>query len=177
MACGEPRRRMGDSLRFLVYLQCVVIAEIDGDLFLVLTINETSFMKKFLSITLLLTAMFLTFSACSSDDETSSLSGTKWVAKFADKDYIVLNFTSNSNVEGSFTDSNLVIDGKLSTGNYSTKDNQVTFSNFVIKYFGIAEYRFEKAEISGSAMTVSYYWKYNTSSDWGSVYTKTFSMK
>jgi hypothetical protein len=69
VACGEPRRRMGDSLRFLVYLQCVVIAEIDGDLFLVLTINETSFMKKFLSITLLLTAMFLTFSACSSDDE------------------------------------------------------------------------------------------------------------
>lgn len=60
---------MGDSLRFLVYLQCVVIAEMDGDLFLVLTINETSFMKKFLSITLLLTAMFLTFSACSNDDD------------------------------------------------------------------------------------------------------------
>ena len=109
-------------------------------------------MKKFLSMTLLLTAMFLTFSACSSDDENNSLSGTEWITKFADNHYIIIKFTSDSNVEGYFTDTNFVMVGSLSTGKYSMKDNQVTFNNFIIKYYGIAEYRYESAQISGSAI-------------------------
>lgn len=135
-------------------------------------------MKKFLSMTLLLTAMFLTFSACSSDDDdTNSLSGTEWVAKFADNHYIVIKFTSDSNVEGYFTDTNFVTVGSISTGTYSVKDNQVTFNNFIIKYYAIAGYRYESAQISGSAMTTTYYWKYNTSSNWGASQTDTFSKK
>lgn len=135
-------------------------------------------MKKFLCMTLLLTAMFLTFSACSSDDDdTNSLSGTEWVAKFADNHYIIIKFTSDSNVEGYFTDINFVTVGSISTGTYSMKDNQVAFNNFIIKYYGIAGYRYENAQISGSAMTTTYYWKYNTSSNWGSSQTDTFSKK
>ncbi len=134
-------------------------------------------MKKFLSMTLLLTAMFLTFSACSSDDENSSLSGTEWITKFADNHYIIIKFTSDSNVEGYFTDTNFVMVGSLSTGKYSMKDNQVTFNNFIIKYYGIAEYRYESAQISGSAMTTTYYWKYNSSTDWGSSSTDNFSKR
>ena len=134
-------------------------------------------MKKFLSMTLLLTAMFLTFSACSSDDENNSLSGTEWITKFADNHYIIIKFTSDSNVEGYFTDTNFVMVGSLSTGKYSMKDNQVTFNNFIIKYYGIAEYRYESAQISGSAMTTTYYWKYSSSTDWGSSSTDNFSKR
>lgn len=49
----------------------MVIAEIGDPLFLVLTIKFQVY-EKFLSMTLLLTAMFLTFSACSSDDDETN---------------------------------------------------------------------------------------------------------
>ena len=117
-------------------------------------------MKKFLCMTLLLTAMFLTFSACSSDDdEKNSLSGTEWVTKYAD-DYLIIKFTSDSKVEGYFAVSNFVMDGRLSSGTYTIDGNQVTFNNFIIKYMGSFEYRYTNATISGSAMTVTYYMKH-----------------
>ena len=135
-------------------------------------------MKKFFSMTLLLTAMFLTFSACSSDDdEKNSLSGTEWIRKYTDDHYIIIKFTSDSKVEGYFTDTNFVMVGSSSSGTYSMQYNQVTFSNFIIKYYGIAGYRYENAQISGSSMTTTYYWKYNASSDWGSSLTDTFSKR
>ena len=115
-------------------------------------------MKKFLCMTLLLTAMFLTFSACSSDDdEKNSLSGTEWVTNFAD--------------------SNFVMDGRLSSGTYTIDGNQVTFNNFIIKYMGSFEYRYTNATISGSAMTVTYYMKHTTSSNWGTAETDNFSKR
>lgn len=46
----------------------MVIAEISGALFLVLTIKIQVY-EKLLSMTMLLTVMFLTFSACSNDDD------------------------------------------------------------------------------------------------------------
>lgn len=134
-------------------------------------------MKKFLSMTLLLTAMFLTFSACSSDDdEKNSLSGTEWVTKYAD-DYLIIKFTSDSKVEGYFADSNFVMDGKLSSGTYTLDGNQVIFNNFIVKYMGMVEYKYTKAVISSSAMTVDYYMKYTSSSDWGKALTDTFSKR
>lgn len=135
-------------------------------------------MKKLLSMLLFMTAMIFTLSACSSDDdETDSLSGTEWVTKFADDHYIIIKFTSDSNVDGYFTDTNFVTVGRISSGTYSMKGNQVTFNNFIIKYYGIAGYKYESAQISGSAMTTTYYWKYNTSDDWGSSSTDTFSKR
>lgn len=134
-------------------------------------------MKKFLSITLLLTAMFLTFSSCSKeDDDENSLSGTEWVTKYAD-DYLIIKFTSDSKVEGYFADSNFVMDGKLSSGTYTLDGNQVIFNNFIVKYMGMVEYKYTKAVISSSAMTVDYYMKYTSSSDWGKALTDTFSKR
>lgn len=134
-------------------------------------------MKKFLCMTLLLTAMFLTFSACSSDDdEKNSLSGTEWVTKYAD-DYLIIKFTSDSKVEGYFADSNFVMDGRLSSGTYTIDGNQVTFNNFIIKYMGSFEYKYTNATISGSAMTVTYYMKHTTSSNWGTAETDNFSKR
>ena len=133
----------------------MVIAESDRDLFALCLTIKRKVMKKFLSMTLLLTAMFLTFSACSSDDdEKNSLSGTEWVTKYAD-DYLIIKFTSDSKVEGYFADSNFVMDGRLSSGTYTIDGNQVTFNNFIIKYMGSFEYRYTNATISGSAMTVT----------------------
>lgn len=132
-------------------------------------------MKKLFSMTLLLTAMLLTFSSCSKDDDNGkSLSGTKWVAKFADNHYIVIEFVSDSKVEGYFTDTNFVIVSSSSTGSYSMSDNKVTFNNFIIKYYGIAQYKYSEATVSSSTMRTSYQWKYNTSTDWGSISTDNF---
>ena len=50
----------------------MVIAESDRDLFALCLTIKRKVMKKFLSMTLLLTAMFLTFSACSSDDDETN---------------------------------------------------------------------------------------------------------
>ena len=50
----------------------MVIAESDRDLFALCLTIKRKVMKKFLSMTLLLTAMFLTFSACSSDDDETT---------------------------------------------------------------------------------------------------------
>lgn len=132
-------------------------------------------MKKLFSMTLLLTAMFLTFSSCSKDDDNgNSLSGTKWATKFADNDYIVIEFVSDSEVEGYFTDANFVIVGNPSTGKYSMNDNKITFNNFIINYAGIAKYKYSEATISGSILRTSYQWKYNSSNDWGSISTDNF---
>lgn len=132
-------------------------------------------MKKFFSITLLLTAMFLTFSACSSDDdEKNSLSGTEWVSKFVDN-YVIIKFTSDSSVESYFTDANFVPIGRSASGTYQLNGNQVTFTNLTPTY--VAHYKFESAEISGSSMNIIYYWKYNSSPDWGNALTDTFSKR
>ena len=56
---------------FFVTLR-MVIAESDRDLFALCLTIKRKVMKKFLSMTLLLTAMFLTFSACSSDDDETT---------------------------------------------------------------------------------------------------------
>ena len=50
----------------------MVIAELDRDLFTLCLTIKRKVMKKFLSMTLLFTAMFLTFSACSSDDDETT---------------------------------------------------------------------------------------------------------
>lgn len=50
----------------------MVIAELDRDLFTLCLTIKRKVMKKFLCMTLLLTAMFLTFSACSSDDDETT---------------------------------------------------------------------------------------------------------
>lgn len=136
-------------------------------------------MKKFLGMAMLLTAMFLTLSSCSKDDDENgkSLSGTKWVAKYADNHYIVIEFVSDSQVEGYFTDTNFVIVGNPSTGSYDISDNKVTFNNFIIKYYGIAQYRYMEATVSSSTMRTTYQWKYNTSTDWGTLETDNFQKK
>lgn len=133
-------------------------------------------MKKFLSMTLLFAAMFLTFSACSNDDSVS-LSGTEWIAKYADDNYIIVKFISDSSVEGYFTDTNFIMMGNISSGTYSIKDDKVSFDNFIVKYYGIASYKYESAHISGSTMETIYCWKYNNSSSWYSPTTKVFSKK
>lgn len=106
----------------------------------------------------------------------NSLSGTEWVTKYAD-DYLIIKFTSDSKVEGYFADSNFVMDGRLSSGTYTIDGNQVTFNNFIIKYMGSFEYRYTNATISGSAMTVTYYMKHTTSSNWGTAETDNFSKR
>lgn len=50
----------------------MVIAELDRDLFTLCLTIKRKVMKKFLCMTLLLTAMFLTFSACSNDDDETT---------------------------------------------------------------------------------------------------------
>ena len=74
-------------------------------------------------------------------------------------------------------DSNFVMDGRLSSGTYTIDGNQVTFNNFIIKYMGSFEYRYTNATISGSAMTVTYYMKHTTSSNWGTAETDNFSKR
>lgn len=133
-------------------------------------------MKKFFSMTLLFSAMFLMFSACSSDDNVS-LSGTEWITKYADDNYIIVKFISDSSVEGYFTDTNFIMMGNISSGTYSIKDDKVSFDNFIVKYYGIASYKYESAQISGSVMETIYYWKYNNSSSWSSPMTDVFSKK
>ena len=65
-------------------------------------------MKKFLSMTLLFTAMFLTFSACSSDDDENSnpLNGTKWVANFGNDEILVIEFISDTKFQEYMADLN-----------------------------------------------------------------------
>ena len=81
----------------------MVIAESDRDLFALFLTIKRKVMKKFLSMTLLLTAMFLTFSACSSDDETNYPDITGSWSKISEtpgeyiSSYMEVTWTFNSN--------------------------------------------------------------------------------
>ncbi len=64
-------------------------------------------MKKLLSLTLLITAMFLMFAACSNDEaKEPTLSGTKWVADYGQDEILVIEFTSDTKFQEYMADKN-----------------------------------------------------------------------
>ena len=83
-------------------------------------------------MTLLLTAMFLTFSACSSDDDENSnpLNGTKWVANFGNDEILVIEFISDTKFQEYMADLNgNVMSTGVYSGAYTYSDDVIQFSN------------------------------------------------
>jgi len=111
-------------------------------------------MKKLLSMTLLLSAMFIMFTACSSDDDEAkkpTLSGTKWVADYGQDETLVIEFTSDTKFQNYMADKNGNV---ASTGvNYGT----YTYSNDIVQF---TEHDstgpFDSATINGNILNLTY---------------------
>lgn len=139
-------------------------------------IKKNIIMKKILFLLAVLPMVLL--SACSDDEEDkNSLVGTEWITKFSNDMYIIIKFKSDYMVEAYFTDDNFVMEGSTYFGLYEVDGNKVTFKDFNVAYFNIAMYKYESALILSSTMEVDYYWKYNSSSEWGSKSKTTFSKR
>ena len=110
-------------------------------------------MKKFLSMTLLLTAMFLTFSACSSDDDENSnpLNGTKWVANFGNDEILVIEFISDTKFQEYMADLNgNVMSTGVDSGAYTYSDDVIQFSNQT------STSPFKSATLNGNVLEMTY---------------------
>lgn len=111
-------------------------------------------MKKFLSMTLLITAMFLMFAACSNDDDEAkkpTLSGTKWVADYGQDETLVIEFTSDTKFQEYMADKNGNV---ASTGvEYGT----YTYSNDIVKFTTHESTSlFDSATINGNILNLTY---------------------
>ena len=110
-------------------------------------------MKKFLRMTLLLTAMFLTFSACSSDDDENSnpLNGTKWVANFGNDEILVIEFISDTKFQEYMADLNgNVMSTGVDSGAYTYSDDVIQFSNQT------STSPFKSATVNGNVLEMTY---------------------
>ncbi|MFI3293916.1 MAG: hypothetical protein SNG27_08500 [Rikenellaceae bacterium] len=118
-------------------------------------------------LTLLAILSIALFSSCSKDDEGSSLNGTKWIASYSTKYYIVLEFSSNK-VYGYFADEDMLVYGNQTQSTYTMSGDDIVFSDLTINWLSIAQYKFSSATIANSIMTAPYEWKYNSSDSWSS---------
>ena len=115
---------------------------------------------KFWSVLLLMVVFLPVLNSCSSDDENSpSLTGTKWTSTINDKKYI-LEFSSGSEVLLYEADINNNYVDNLDKGNYSFDKNTVNFNESIsLSYSPTLSFRitfnyFKTANISSNTMTV-----------------------
>lgn len=91
----------------------------------------------------------------SDDNQNNPYNGTKWsYATSGGKE--VLHFTSETNVTFYKADVNGNFKATRATGEYSYSGNNISFSNMV-EHDGV-DYIYENATVSGTTMTLKYYW-------------------
>lgn len=135
-------------------------------------------MKKLFYLFAIITVAF-GFTACGSDDETevpqikNQLVGTKWHTSYAD--YIMLlEFTSENQVQGYFAKDNGSYYTGRTTGSYKITGDKVLFSNieFVWVY---AHYKLEEGNLSGSLLSTKGQQTFNVSKGEWSAWNETWN--
>ena len=118
-------------------------------------------MKKLLSLSLLMLVLALLPSCGKEKDEPSgsSLEGTSWIREVSGtNNYLILEFSSSSKVEGYVADSSGNPLYSRSEGSYKLENKTVTFSGFSVKYVTFVE-NFTSADIAGNYMKVRSWWE------------------
>ena len=116
-------------------------------------------MKKLLLTLLAISVAILTIASCNEQPvapdtptkEPNPLVGTKWYASYADY-LMVLEFTSDTDVNGYFAKSNGVYSSGLTSGTYTVSGNSVKFTGLTYRWI-YAYYRLESGTISGSLLS------------------------
>ena len=96
----------------------------------------------------------------------NQLKGTKWIYRYSDEDYYVLEFISENDVVGYIADDNFIMSGNPSNSKYSLIENQVEFNSLIIKDLFIF-HKFKSAMmLNNSMMSVNIIDKVGDDGEW-----------
>lgn len=108
-------------------------------------------MKRILCYLIAVISAVVSLSSCDKDSTKNELVGTKWSSSYADY-LMVLEFVSDTQVQGYFAKPNGTYYSGQITGTYKIDDNTIVFSNMTYRWM-YAYYELNSGKVNGSLLS------------------------